>query len=155
MTREKFLTVRWNNRFSLGLGIPALMYAVFALFTSVLSPFTEFTTLVIIGVLYWVVVETHTNMRFAWQRKNSSNKDSAKRGFTHPLNLVMIAYNVVWWIPIILTFTKTIGYNTGFIAFFVITVIRLVANLIRNNVLKPEQGEDFPLRSPWKAETSP
>ena len=60
----------------------------------------------------------------------------------------MIAYNVAWWIPIILTFTKTIDYNTGFIAFFAVTVIRLVANLIRNNVLKPEQGENFPLRSP-------
>lgn len=26
MTREKFLTVRWNNLLSLGLGIPALIY---------------------------------------------------------------------------------------------------------------------------------
>ena len=52
MTKEIFLTVSWNNRLSLGLGIPALMYAVFALSTSVLSPFTEFITLVVIGVVY-------------------------------------------------------------------------------------------------------
>ncbi|MFC2032975.1 hypothetical protein ACFLUB_00395 [Chloroflexota bacterium] len=52
MTKEKLLTVRWNNRLSLGLGIPALAYAVFALATSALSPFTEFTILVVIGVLY-------------------------------------------------------------------------------------------------------
>jgi hypothetical protein len=52
MTKDKFLTVQWNNRLSLGLGIPALAYAVFALFTSVLSPFTEFITLVVIGVVY-------------------------------------------------------------------------------------------------------
>ena len=52
MTKEKFLTVRWNNRLSLGLGIPALIYAVFALSTSVLSPFAGFTTLVVIGVVY-------------------------------------------------------------------------------------------------------
>ena len=71
-----------------------------------------------------------------------------KRGFTHPLNLIMLAYNIVWWLPIILAFTGTIDYNTGFMTFFAVTVIRLVANLVRNNVLKPEQGESFPLRAP-------
>ena len=87
-------------------------------------------------------------MRFAWQRKNSTNHVSVKRGFTHPLNLIMVAYNVVWWIPIVLPFVGTIDYRTGFIAFFIVTLIRLVANLLRNNVLKPEQAESFPLRSP-------
>jgi len=95
-----------------------------------------------------VVVEQHTNMRFALLRKNSADPVPAKLRFTHPLNLLMIAYNVVWWIPIVLTFTKTIDYRTGFIAFFVVTIIRLIANLLRNNVLKPEQAESFPLRSP-------
>jgi len=52
MTKGKFLTVRWNNRLSLGLGLPALIYAVFALSTSVVSPFVEFTGLVVIGVLF-------------------------------------------------------------------------------------------------------
>ena len=52
MTKDKFLTVQWNNRLSLGLGIPALAYAIFALATPVLSPFTEFITLVVIGVVY-------------------------------------------------------------------------------------------------------
>jgi len=60
----------------------------------------------------------------------------------------MVAYNVVWWIPIVLPFVGTIDYRTGFIAFFIVTLIRLVANLLRNNVLKPEQAESFPLRSP-------
>jgi len=87
-------------------------------------------------------------MRFAWIRIKSSAGDPPKRLFTHPLNLLMMAYNIIWWIPIILPFTKTIDYHTGFIAFFVVTIIRLVANLIRNNVLKGEQAESFPLRSP-------
>jgi hypothetical protein len=87
-------------------------------------------------------------MRFAWEKRNSANYVSTKKGFTHPLNLVMIAYNVVWWIPIILTFTGTIDYTTGFITFLVVTIIRLGANLLRNNVLKPEQAVDFLLRSP-------
>lgn len=52
MTKEKFLTVRWNNVLSLGLGIPALIYVVFALTTSVLSDLAAFIGLVVIGVLY-------------------------------------------------------------------------------------------------------
>ena len=87
-------------------------------------------------------------MRFAWERKESPEKVMTKRVFTHPLNILMVAYNVIWWIPIILPFTKAIDYRTGFIAFFIVTVIRLIANLIRNNVIKPEQAESFPLRAP-------
>ena len=34
MTKEKFLTVRWNNLISLGLGLPALIYTVVVLSTS-------------------------------------------------------------------------------------------------------------------------
>ena len=52
MTKEKFLTVRWNNLLALGLGLPALLYAVAVLSTSVLSYRTGFIGLVIIGVLY-------------------------------------------------------------------------------------------------------
>ena len=90
-------------------------------------------------------------MRFAWQKKISAgdNPDStANRGFKHPFNLIMIAYNVIWWIPIILPFTGAISYTQGVVAFLVVTVIRLIANLVRNNVLRPVQAETFPLRSP-------
>ena len=84
-------------------------------------------------------------MRFAWQRKNSANYVSPKQSFTN--RLTYIAYNVVWWIPIVLPFTKIIDYRTGFIAFFVVTIIRAGVNLYRNNVLNPEQAESFPLRA--------
>jgi hypothetical protein len=33
VTKEKFLTVRWNNLLSLGLGIPTLIYIVAAFST--------------------------------------------------------------------------------------------------------------------------
>ena len=86
-------------------------------------------------------------MRFAWLR----NKDSAsyvlvKRRFTQPLNLILVSYNVVWWISIVLPFTRAIDYRTGFIVFFVVTVIRLVFNLLRNNVLTLQQAENIPFR---------
>jgi len=52
MTKEKFLTVRWNNLLSLGLGIPVLIYVVVVLSTSVLSESAGFVGLVVFGVLY-------------------------------------------------------------------------------------------------------
>lgn len=52
MTKEDFLTVRWNNLLSLGLGLILLIYVVFVLSTLVLSDFAAFIGLVVIGVLY-------------------------------------------------------------------------------------------------------
>ena len=95
-----------------------------------------------------MAVEQHSAMRFAWLRENSAEYVPVKRAFTHPLNLLMVAYNVAWWIPIVLAFTKVIDYRTGLIVFLAVTVIRAVANLIRNNVLKPQQAVNFPLRAP-------
>ena len=67
---------------------------------------------------------------------------------THPLNLIFVAYNVIYWIPVILPFTTIMDYRTGFIALFVIVIIRGVANLIRNNLLTLEQAEVYPFRIP-------
>ena len=52
MTKEKFLTVRWNNVLTLGLGLPALIYGSVVLSTGVLSDKVGFIGLVVIGVLY-------------------------------------------------------------------------------------------------------
>jgi hypothetical protein len=84
-------------------------------------------------------------MRFAWLKKNSTNDISAKQSSIN--RVIYIAYNVIWWIPIVLPFTGIIDYRTGFIAFFLVTMIRAAANLYRNNVLNPEQAESFPLRA--------
>ena len=84
-------------------------------------------------------------MRFAWQRKNSADKVSAKQSSTG--RIIYIIYNVVYWLPIVLTVTKVIDYRTGFITFSLILIIRAVANLYRNNTTA-EQGEYFALRSP-------
>ena len=59
-----------------------------------------------------------------------------------------MAYNVVYWIPVILPFTRIMDYRTGFIALFIIVIIRAVANLIRNNLLTLEQAEIYPFRIP-------
>jgi len=86
-------------------------------------------------------------MRFAWLRKNSANDDPVKQGCTHPLSLIRMAYNVVFWI-FLLPFFTTMEYGTGFIAFTIIIFVRFFANLYTNNVLvlTPEQYEGFPFR---------
>ena len=85
-------------------------------------------------------------MRFAWQRKNSADQVSARQSSTG--RIIYIIYNVVYWLPIVLTVTKVIDYRTGFITFSLILIIRSIANLYRNNVPAAEQGEYFALRSP-------
>jgi hypothetical protein len=52
MTKETFLTVRWNNLLSLGLGLPTLIYVVAAFSTSAWSEQSGMIGLSIIGVLY-------------------------------------------------------------------------------------------------------
>ena len=87
-------------------------------------------------------------MRFAWQRKQANGDNAPKPRLSAPQRLVLIAYNVIWWIPIVLPFTGAIDYSAGFLAFLAITLIRAGANVYRNNVLTIEQAETFPLRSP-------
>jgi hypothetical protein len=52
MTKEKLLTLRWNNLLTLGLGTLVLVYAAVVLSTSLLSDLAGFIGLVVIGVLY-------------------------------------------------------------------------------------------------------
>jgi len=52
MTKEKSLTVGWNNLLALGLGLILLIYVVVVLSTSVLSDMAAFIGLVVIGVVY-------------------------------------------------------------------------------------------------------
>jgi hypothetical protein len=41
-----------------------------------------------------------------------------------------------------------IDYRAGFVSFFVLIIVRAVANVYRNNFLTLEQAERFPLRVP-------
>ena len=85
-------------------------------------------------------------MRFAYLREKLG-KDKKIENSTLSL-VIMIVYNVIWWAPIILAFTKVIDYKTGFITFFVITAFRALANIFRNNILKGDTAEKFPFRQP-------
>ena len=84
-------------------------------------------------------------MRFAWQRKNSPDYVPVQQGCA--VRLIRLAYNVVWWVPIVLTLVKVMDYRTGFILVIVLTLVRLAANVYVNNVLTAEQAEGFPFRA--------
>jgi hypothetical protein len=88
-------------------------------------------------------------MRFAWLReRDATDPDPAKLDRSSLHKLVTIVYNLIWWVPLVLVLTKVIDYRTGSISFAAITLFRAAANLYRNNLLPPERGESFPLRSP-------
>ena len=52
MTKDKFLTIRWNNYLSLGLGLPALIYVIGTVSTGAWSGKGGLIGLAIIGALY-------------------------------------------------------------------------------------------------------
>ena len=85
-------------------------------------------------------------MRFAWLREKSGDPAPPRSSIIN--RLILIVYNLIWWVPIVLGFFKVIDYRTALITFLIITICRALANVVRNNVLPPEQGERFPLRAP-------
>jgi hypothetical protein len=52
MTKDKFLTVRWNNLLTLALGLPALIHIIASFSTPAWSTRGGLIGLAIIGVLY-------------------------------------------------------------------------------------------------------
>jgi len=52
MSKEDFLTLRWNNILTLGMGLIMLIYIYFVLTTSVLSDGVAFWGLVVLGAIY-------------------------------------------------------------------------------------------------------
>ena len=78
--------------------------------------------------------------------KDSGKEATAKQSTTN--RLIYIAWNGIWWVALLLPFTRIIDYRTGFTVLFVVTIMRAFANLYRNNFLDPEQAANFALRSP-------
>jgi hypothetical protein len=85
-------------------------------------------------------------VRFARQWKQRTGSRSFKESTVS--HLVFIAYNVVWWVPLVLVVTGLISYEAGFVLFTIITIIRLIADIIRNNLLTLERAVSFPFRIP-------
>ena len=90
-------------------------------------------------------MEQHSGLRFAWLRQKQGTKDPARSAGAR---LVYISYNVVWWLPVVFVIFGVWTYRTGAIGFVVVTVLRALTNLYRNNVLPIDAAQRFPLRAP-------
>ena len=84
-------------------------------------------------------------MRFAWLRQKQGTELPP---MSRTERAIYIGYNVVWWTPVALVVLGTWSYRTGAIGFVIVTILRALTNLYRNNVLPIEAGQRFPLRSP-------
>ena len=145
MNKDKFFTVRWNNLMTLGLSIPALTYVAIVFFSSMLSDKVGFLGMVGTGILYCLIIETHSGKLLEWQMKKSGKKIPTHT--TLPGKAVLIIYNLIWWVPIVFPFVDLMDYRTGSFIFFFTTLSRAFINLYRLNVLTIEKAIHFPLRS--------
>lgn len=85
-------------------------------------------------------------MRFAWLLGKDGSEPAST--MSRAGRLLFVAYNVVWWVPVVLAVFGVVSYRSAYVGFLVITVFRAVVNLYRTNVLPVEVAQDFPLRSP-------
>lgn len=60
----------------------------------------------------------------------------------------LVAYNLVWWVPLVLPILRVMSYRQGFVAFLAITSLRALINSYRMNVMPVAAAERFPLRQP-------
>ena len=124
-----FLTARWNNIFSIVLGLVAAIYVIIVLTSTVLGDVASFIGLVVIGGIGCLVSETQSAVRFKqteWRTKR----------FTHPTTIIGILLGGAALAIIILTFNGVMGYMTGFIALTVIIFLLFGFNILRNAILK-------------------
>jgi hypothetical protein len=84
-------------------------------------------------------------MRFAWLR-TKEKRDAAAA--TSSERLTLIAYNAIWWVPLVLPILGFISYRAGFFTFLAITVSRALINAYRVNVMPVAAAERLPLRQP-------
>ncbi len=84
-------------------------------------------------------------MRFASLRTKESRVAPAA---TSSERLMLIAYNVAWWVPVVLPILGVMSHRAGFVAFLAVTVVRALVNSYRINVMSVAAAERLPLRSP-------
>ena len=84
-------------------------------------------------------------MRFAWLRTKEGRDAPAT---TPTERLTLIAYNLAWWIPVVMPILGLISYRAGFVAFLAVTVVRALVNGYRINVMPVAAAERLPLRQP-------
>ena len=136
--KARFLTTRWNNVFSIVLGLVAVFFVV-AVLTGMKVPFAEgdqtsFIVLVVIGGIGCAVNEVQSTLRFRptrWRWKRHG----------HPITIAGQILGIFALVLIIRTFSglntgAITGYSTAFLVLAIVIFILFALNLGRNAVLK-------------------
>ena len=136
--KAQFSTTRWNNIFSIALGVVAVFFVI-AVLTSMKVPFagggqTSFIVLVVIGGIACAVNEVQSTIRFRptkWRWKRH----------THPITVAGQILGIFALILIIRTFSGMntgciAGYTTAFLVLAVTMFVLFGLNILRNAVLK-------------------
>ena len=84
-------------------------------------------------------------MRFAWLRTREGRDVPAA---TSSERLIHIAYNVAWWVPVVMPILGVFSYRVAFVAFLAVTLVRALVNSYRINVMPVAAAERLPLRQP-------
>lgn len=145
MTKDQFLSARFNNTLSLGLGVIVLSYVIFVIATASYGQQGRFLGVVLISSAFCIIVEGHTTWRFHRLKKLADRQPAAQAGCL--ISLFRLVYGAAWYLPVLLAFIGTISYSAGFAIFTAITLVRLIANLYINNRLDWEEFETFLFRS--------
>lgn len=85
-------------------------------------------------------------MRFA--RLRSNNEAGEPPSLASVDRLIFLAYNAIWWVPVVLAILGILSFWVGSVSFVVISVVRALINAYRNNAMSIESAQRFPLRSP-------
>ena len=64
-------------------------------------------------------------MRFAWLRTKERRDEPVATSIER---LTRIAYNVAWWVPVVMPILGVMSYRFGFVAFLAVTVARALVN---------------------------
>lgn len=132
--KEQIFTARWNNNFSVALGLITVSYVIVMLTSSVLGDMAAFTGLVVIGGFTCAFSEAHSAVRFAqtnWRIKRH----------THPISVLGGVLGIAALLLIIFTYNGAdiplaAGYSEAFIALAVIIFVLIGLNILRNALLK-------------------
>ncbi|MBW2341632.1 MAG: hypothetical protein JRF50_15040 [Deltaproteobacteria bacterium] len=115
----------------------ATLYIIIATTTTVLGDMAGFTGLVVIGGATCLFGEMHTTARFAWARKHSIHYVTDKQRATHRISIIGYILGGAALLVIFLTYSRIIGYTTGFIPLAVIIILKIDLNMTRNARLVP------------------
>ena len=133
--KEKYLTRRWNNIFSIVILIATMVLVIVATNGLIKGWFASFTALVVIGGVGCGGSEGQSAMRFVrvgW---------GIKKRIKNPLTIAGVILGIIALLLIIFTYSKMdfgliTGYNQASVALTVLILVLIGLNL-RRNVIAP------------------